>query len=329
MLLVSSAFAAPPKKKKPKPDATEKAKDKDKDAGGEIEMDNPDATPAPAPTPAASPPATEAEPPPVAPPPPSSFPLQIDDRPLTLPKGKVEVHGGLPITVLPFIDNAGNRTTSTIVGLNIGGTYGIDDKTEIGADYTFGLSPGDASGLFAIHGAYLVLHDAKMDLAIAGALEVQPVGTFDSTGVAITQTMFALQLGAWFRYHIKPKISLFSGVPALPYSGVSLSRQGIALPPVGYQLDLGLNNGGAIALELPIGVGYQATPNIYAFVATNLANIKISNVPNQFLFADFIPFSIGGFYSMPKLDVGAEFADDLKQAGDYLTFLIVGRYYVK
>ena len=327
LLLVSSSFAAPKKKKKPpkRPNTTET--DKNKGSGDEIEMDNPDvdtAKPEPAPTPTPTP--AEPAPGPTAP---AAAALAIDERPLTLPKRKIDLHGGLPIILLPSRDNMGNVTSSAVVGLTAGATYGIDDKTEIGGDYTIPLSPASLNGLFAIHVAHSVIHDAKMDLALAGALEVQPIDKLDAMGNVTTTTMLALELGAWFRYHIKPKLSVFTGLPALPHRGISLSQQGVALPPLGYQLNLGLNNGGPIVLELPIGASYQAAPNIYLYAATNLAQIKIANFPNQFLFKDFVPIGLGGYYAMPKLDVGVEFADDLKIAANYLSITFIGRYFLK
>jgi len=330
LLVVSSAALAAPKKKKKAPKADTSAKTTDKDKGDtEIEMDNPEAAPAATPTPPAHAdepaPAVTAE---AAPATPSALPLAIDDRPLTLPKRKIDVHGGLPIVVLPYIDNTGLLTTKTSEGLTVGASYGVDDKTEIGGDYTVSLNPGSLSGLFVVHAAYTAMHDAKMDLAIAAAFEVSPVDSVDATGMTVTNTSLSLELGAWFRYRLAPKLSLFSGLPALPHGGINLTRQGLPLPPVGYQLGIGLNNSGPIGLELPVGVGYQAMPNVYAFAATTLANIKIANVPNYFLFRDFVPLGIGGFYAMPKLDVGAIFADDLKQPGDYLSFSILARMFL-
>jgi hypothetical protein len=331
LVMTYGAEAAPKKKKKKpkhKPDTTETDAGKDKAGDTEIEMDAPDPQAKPAagesaPEPTASVTATT-----TAPPTASTAGLSFDERPLTQPKDKLDLHGGLPIVVVPFIDNSGNVTTQASEGLTIGATYGIDDKTEIGGDYTVLLNPSSLKGLFVVHTAYAVLHDAKMDLAIAGALEIQPVDTVGATGMTTTSTFLSLQVGAWFRYHLQPKLSLFSGLPALPHSGISLSHQGVALPPVGYQLGIGLNNSGPIGLELPIGVGYQASPSFYGFAATNLANIGIANVPNVLLFRDFIPLGIGGFYAMPKLDLGAVFADDLKQPGNYLSFSILARYFL-
>src|SRR5262245_47472631 len=295
-------------------------------------MDEPPA-PTPAPTPTASEPVPDAgsgSAAPAAPPAPGSRPLSINDRALTIGKGHFDVHGALPIVVLPFLDAMLNKSTQTFVGFAFGGTYGIDDKTEIGADYGIGLSPGDIAGPLVLHAGYSVKASAKFDAALGGAFIIDPVDTADPTTMMTTTTTYvALQLGAWVRYRITPKVSLFSGLPSLPHPDVSLSKQGIAFPPMPYQLTLGFNSGGAIALGLPVGVGGQVKPNIYLFAATNLANIKISNTSNAFLFKDFIPLTLGGFYSLQQLDIGAEFSDDLKQAGDYLAFTILVRYFVK
>ncbi len=329
MAVVGTSLAAPKKKKK-KPPATDTTGSGS--AAGEIEMD------APAPSPAAG---TSDEPPPAkrAPDPPDVAPaptvvevsaLAIDTRPLTMPKGKVELHGWLPIDIVSVPDLMGNKSTSTTVGFAFGGSYGIDDKIEIGADYALALNPAEAKGPLTLRGAYHLVHDAKLDIAVAAAFVAHPnefaqSGTTDTT----TVTYAALMFGAWVRYHITNKISLFTGLPALPDESVSLSRESFALPPLPYQLALGLNNSGAIALDLPVGVGAQLAPKIYAFAALNLANIKLANTSNAFLFKDFIPLAIGGFYSLEQIDLGVTFADDLKQPGDNLNLQLVARYYLK
>lgn len=115
----------------------------------------------------------------------------------------------------------------------------------------------------------------------------------------------------------------------MPSTTASLSKLAFALPPLPYQLAIGLNGGGTVALDLPIGIGYQAKPKIYALAMLDLAHIRISNTANAFLFKDFIPISLGGFYSLDKIDVGALFSDDLKRGSDYLRFEIVARYMLK
>jgi hypothetical protein len=308
-------------------------KKKDKKDEPEIEMEGEATAPTPTPPPTTTTtttvtvdPATTSVSATPAPPPPGGFPLQIDDRPLTLPKSKLDFHAGFPILVYSVPNMAGTgNTTDTVAGFAIGAAYGVDDKIEIGGDYALSLSPGDVKGPLTFHVAYRFTHDPKLEVAFAGALALDFVETTPTT----TTTYFGLQFAAWVRYHIVPKVSLFTGSPGLPSTPLALDHFSLALPPIGYQLQLGLVNGAAIAIEVPVGVGFQATPNIYTFAAINIANIKIRDTVNAFLFADFIPLSLGGFYSMDKIDIGAIFADDLKNAGDHLAFSVAARYFMK
>jgi hypothetical protein len=328
LMLVSTSSAKPKKKKGSTSSSKHKEKEKEKDAsggGGEIEMGSEGSTPAPetAPTP---PPETPETPAPVA----SARPLQINDRPLTMAKGKVEAHGGLPISRLSLPDGMGGSTSSVGEGLAVGASYGIDDKLEVGGDYALSLNPGSAKGPLTLHGAYHVVHDAKLDIAIAGAFVVHPIDSTDLVTMNTTTTTYAaLDLGAWVRYRVAPKVSLFAGLPALPHGSVSLSRLSFALPPQPYQVVIGLNHKGAIAFGLPAGVGIQATPQIYAFASITLLQLNLSNTQNAFLFRDFIPIALGGFYSLDKLDLGASFATDgnRKQGANFLSFVLSARSY--
>ena len=262
--------------------------------------------------------------------PPGAMPLAINSRPLTRPKDKLAVHGGLRIGVLTLPDAAGMDQTTTTDSLALGVNYGVSDQLEVGADYAPSISPGSAKGPLTLHGAYLAVHSDKLDIALAGGIAVDFYSLTDpATMETSTRTLYSLQLGAWARYRLTPKASLISGVPAVPATTASLSKLSFALPPLPYQLAIGLNGGGTIALDLPIGIGYQAKPKIYALAMLDLAHIRISNTANAFLFKDFIPISLGGFYSLDKIDVGAMFSDDLKQGTDYLRFEIVARYMLK
>ena len=259
---------------------------------------------------------------------PVASPLALNDRALVVGPGALEVHGGLRTGVLTLPGlMPGTSTSSTSEGLALGVAYGIAEKAEVGADYVLSLSPGSIKGPLTFHGAYLAYMHGKLDAAVAGALAVDFQDSTDpTTMMTTTKTSFGLELGGWVRYRATPKVSLFTGLPALPASTASLSKLSFALPPLPYQLAIGLNGGGTIALDLPAGVGIQAAPAIYVFAMTDLAHVKISNTANAFLFADFIPLTLGGFYSMPKLDLGATFADDLKQGFGYLSFELLARY---
>lgn len=245
---------------------------------------------------------------------------EINARPLVLDPGKLEVHGDVPIFAISAAGSDGMSTTDTFEALGVGATYGVAPKIEAGLDYTFPLNPnGSISGVLGLRAAYAALHTDKMDLAISAALD------FDFRG----DTEVALELGGWFRYRLTPTVSLFTGNPGLPYQLGFLGALGNISSN---QLVLGFNNSQALALALPVGVGLQATHQIYAFAALNIADIYFANGPKtvDFLFADFIPIELGAFYSMSsQLDLGITFSDDLEHAGDFFAFTLGARYFIK
>jgi hypothetical protein len=256
------------------------------------------------------------------------WPLAINDRPLTLATGKFEIHGGIPIATSSTTNAMGMSTSSTSELLAIGATYGVAPKLEIGADYAFRINP-DASGkgFLDFHAGYMALHSGKLDISLLAGVSLLFVDGVDATGMTTTNTFASLQLGAAVRYQLAPQLSIFTGNPGTP-NGLP-GFLSFVFPPVGYQLSIGLNNSGPAYLALPVGVGFQATPNIYAFVATNIATIKLANASNSVIFSDAIPIAVGGFYSMPKLDIGVQISDDLKNAGDLYILQLVARYYLK
>jgi len=250
----------------------------------------------------------------------------LQDRSLTTPSGQIDLHAGLPIGVLSVTDATGMSTSSTSTGLALGVAYGVNDKAEIGLDYTLGISPGAVKGPITLHGAY-ALKAGKLDFAGAAALAFDFADTLNTTTMMTTSTTYAsLELGAWVRYHATPTVTLFSGLPALPNATSSVTKLAFPLPVLPYQLQIGLGGGAPIALTLPAGLGYQASAKLYTFASLDLANIRIANTSNAFLFKDFIPLAIGGFYQLDTLSVGATFADDLKQGFGYLRFELVARY---
>ena len=263
-------------------------------------------------------------------------PLAINDRSLVLDKGMLEVHGGIPIATSTTPGVMGMASTSsTTESLAVGGNYGVAPKIDAGLDYIARLHPdASAKGLLSLHGGFAAMHTDKLDLAVTGGLTFLFVDTvaFDPTTMMTTTsttTFASLNIGASVRYRVTPKVSVFTGNPQLP-AGLP-GFFGLVFPPVTNQLSIGINNSGPTTLSLPVGAGLQATPNVYAFLATDLADFGLSgsNNNNRFIFADFIPLGVGGFYSMPKLDIGVEFSDNLKNAGDFYIINLLARFYVK
>jgi hypothetical protein len=279
-----------------KPASRSKTKKKSKkEAPAEVEM-QPDAPPEPV-----------AAPIPVAITPPVV--VETQGRAIVTPQHVLELHG-----VLPIVPSGG----SVGLGLEVGGTYGVADKLELGGDYALSLKAFDATGTLTVRGAYLAKTSASWDLAVAAAL----IADLNSGGET------SVNVGGWFRYHLGPRASLFTGTPGIP--PLVAGAVGLPRPPSPYQLTFGVNNGNRVAINLPIGLGYQASPQVYVYASTTLAYLLFDATEQRLLFVDFIPIAAGLYYSTsPALDLGVQVADDLRNAGDSYAVLLTARYFVK
>jgi opacity protein-like surface antigen len=244
----------------------------------------------------------------------------IINRPLTMPKGKVGIYGDLDVSRISV--TVGTMTSSaTAEGLHVGFGYGVDDKLEIGAEYAFSLHDFEIKGPLTLYGAYSLYSQGKLTIGGSADLLVNfnGFGTVDPmTGAQSSSTDLSLQAGLGIRYMLTDKVAVYTGNPIAP-------------GPLGQHLSIGLNNSGPISLDIPVGLALQATPQVYAFLQTNIAHFGISNDSNAFLFADFIPVDIGLYYAAShQLDVGAFLnLPDLKNAKfDVLEFGIGARYYM-
>ena len=240
------------------------------------------------------------------------WPVAIIERPLTLPPANVAVYGDLDLAGVS-ITIAGMTASNTSEGLHAGFGYGISDKLTIGAEYAITLSSFEAKGPLTLYGEDGLMHTPKLYVAFSADLVVD----FDSVdAMGNSATSETLQAGLGARYLVAPKIAIFTGTPYGP-------------GPVGQHLSIGFQSGAPITLAIPAGVGLQATPQLFAWVSTVLADISISNSSTTIIFKDNIPFEIGALYSATKnIDVGA-FLDfpDLEHAGDFYEVGVMGRYY--
>jgi hypothetical protein len=240
---------------------------------------------------------------------------EIISRPLTLPKGMMSGELSLDIA---HISVTILTTTASATGesLGLGAAYGVSDKLEVGVNYHLTLNDGadhsmgggssfEAKGPLAIHGAYGLMH---------GKLSLDADAAFIYDLLAKSAD---INLGANVRYMVTPQLAVISP---------------------GYQLKLGIVRDdpagtGMVAkpmsLTLPVGVAFQANKQIYAYVLTNLANIKIADSANAFIFSDRTPLALGAFFSPSnKLDVGAQLDFvDLAHAGDFWAISLMARLY--
>jgi hypothetical protein len=244
----------------------------------------------------------------------------VINRPLTMPKGKVGIYGDLDVARIS-VTVAGMTASATSEGLHAGFGYGVDDKLEIGAEYALSLHDFEAKGPLTLYGAYSLYHEGKLTIGASADLVVDfnGAGAIDPvTMQATSSTNLALEAGLGVRYMLTDKIAAFTGSPIAP-------------GPLGQHLHIGLNNSGPISIDLPVGVALQATPQLYAYIETNIAHIKLANSSNAIIFADDIPLTIGALFAAShNLDVGAFLnLPDLENSQfDVLVFGLQARYYM-
>lgn len=220
------------------------------------------------------------------------WPQEIINRPLTLNKGMIRAQADLAILNVVIL------TESAVgIGLGVGAGYGVSDKLEVGGSYAISLKEFEAKGPLSAYGAFRLM-DGKMKAAAGASI------TYDLAGESL-----GLGLGLAFQYNLNEKMALFTP---------------------GNQLAIGLDPETTAGLNLPVGFGFQATPNIFAAVQTNIGSIGIEPSGSAFLFADFIPLTVGAFYSPSnKMDIGASISTiDLPEIADFWAVLLTGRIYM-
>lgn len=238
----------------------------------------------------------------------SAWSKSVIDRPLTVLKGKIGAEADFfiahaSITIL------GVTASATSEGLGVGAGYGVSDKLEVGGSYAFALHDFEIKGPLTLYGAFQLAHSDKLDVA-AGADIVIRLG--DTT----TET---IEAGLGVRYKVTPKIALFTGSPFAP-------------GPVGQHLKIGLQSGAAKTFDIPVGVGLQATPELFAYLSTNIATILLSDPGSGkrvTSIADFTPLTVGGWFNVNKnIDVGANISFlDVQHAGDFYNITLGARYF--
>lgn len=248
----------------------------------------------------------------------AGVPIEIGQRPFVLPAGKAQVGGSLNILHFSFSQSAGGITvegSGTGEGLSVNAGYGINDKISAGLSYSLLLNDDNdntdfsAKGPLDLFGSYDVMKKDKLTVVagagftIAFGQVIPGIPAAAAVGGTDDSTNLSLHLGASVRYEVVPKLSIFTGQPL---AGLSM----------GDQLSIGLNNKQPISLALPVGAGYQITPEVWAYLSTTLANIYFSNGPSNdtgdgtktatIFGADQVPLTLGGFYSLSnKLDLAA------------------------
>lgn len=233
------------------------------------------------------------------------WPRQELLRPLTLPKGLFYVGVDIVNFTNSFFDPA-------LIGISAG--YGITDDFELSLiGYSFATSDAGKGSIGVGLGYNLVRNGSggKLDAAARLSTGFDLAGKVDLTTGETSASVSPLGLGVQVRYKVTDKIAVFTP---------------------GDQLTIGLDPN-FIDLSLPVGVGMEATPELFVSLETNIATINIKDSATAVIFADTTPLQIVGRYNvMPALDVLAGLSLDLTPpdpvgVGDTFAILVGARYY--
>jgi hypothetical protein len=239
------------------------------------------------------------------------WPRAVIDRPLTLPSALPLV--GADFLVSKLTATVGTTTvssTATLLDAAVG--FGVTDDFELNTltpTYAVRTSPeGRAKGPLDLGIGYKLLRGA-MD----GKLEViaRAVIGYDLEA----STVRPLRLGVQVQYNATPAVAILSHDLGTGNAGISIALDATPKP---------------IYLTLPIGIGFQATPELWIEADTLLfQSIKISNAPNVSI-ADATPLLLTGILNTldRHLDLlGYAGFYDLQHAGDSFSFGVGFRYY--
>ncbi|MFN0246986.1 MAG: hypothetical protein ACKV2T_08750 [Kofleriaceae bacterium] len=233
------------------------------------------------------------------------WPRAVIARPLTLPAGVFAVGADVVNFTESFFDPA-------IIRVFVG--YGITDDIELAfAHYAFPTSDVGKGDILAQVGVKLArgAMGGKLEAIARAQIGYDLAASVDLMTGETSGAVAPLGLGVHVQYNVTDKISLVTP---------------------GNQLTVGLDPF-TMALNIPVGVGFQATPELYVQLDTSLATINIKDSATAVIFADATPLAVTATYNvMPALDVLAGLALDLTPAdplgvGDTFAILLGARYY--
>jgi len=232
----------------------------------------------------------------------------IIDRPLVLRREGLAAQLDLSIAHLS-ITIAGMTSSGTSEGMLLGAGYGVTNEITAGATYAFTLNEFEVKGPLTVYGAYKLTDNGTLAVAAGADLGVN----------FASDNSLAIHAGLAVRYKFTPTIAIYTGNPYTP-------------GPSGQHLSISLEENGPKTFSLPVGVAFQGTPQLYAFMQTTLATILLSETnggDRASFIGDSIPLTIGGFFNINNnLDAGASFATDLRGVADLYIVTLGARYFM-
>ena len=150
--------------------------------------------------------------------------------------------------------------------LSIGGlwgaSYGITNDLSVGVSYDMGLKGDNAGkGSFGLGGGYTYYAEGALILTANAGFSYDTVANEAGD----------LSIGSWVWFNAMPWLAIISP---------------------------GLTDPNAVAVALPVGVGFQASPELFVQVDTTLATFSLEeNGVNTFIGADVTPLDLTVYFS--------------------------------
>jgi hypothetical protein len=154
-----------------------------------------------------------------------------------------------------------------------------------------------------------------MSAAIGGSI-------FYSRSFGDDATLFGVGLA--LRFKLSPQVSLYTD------TNVCGGCINIAGPVMGQGLIARFGGETIAGFTIPVGISYQASPQVYLYGSTVLGAVLVSpETDSAFLFNDVIPIIAGGWYTASKqIEIGASITDDLKDASNNYFFELRARMFL-
>jgi hypothetical protein len=224
------------------------------------------------------------------------WPQAIIARPLTLRAGLIGVQADLAVAQITGLD--GGSTVGAGFGLSAG--YGVTEQLAVGAAYAFALKEFEAKGPFSLTAAFR-LADGHFKAAADGAF------IYDLNG-----EVGAITAGLAAQLDLSDEVAIFT--PGNQLVSAVIVPEGAATP---------------VALNLPLGLGLQASPEIFAFAQSTIATVDLKDSVSTNIFSDAVNVQVGAFYSPTnELDIGATIVfPDVAHAGDNAAIVLTGRVF--
>jgi hypothetical protein len=227
------------------------------------------------------------------------FSLAAIDRPVVLPSGAAGFATNVDVERQPM---AGDVTT-----MAIGGGFGITDRLELGATYRFAFDAFQLRGPLTVYGGAQLVRTEHTQLA-AGADFVADFGAMTTTET--------VHMGLSWRGDLTSRLAVYTGNILAPN-------------PVGQQLEVGMNNGAAVAFDIPLGLAIQASDRVLLRVDTRLARLGIAHARDENVIDDAAPLGLNALIAAARgLDFAVFFTDaDARAWGNRWTLGFVARWY--